>query len=44
MFRRWRGRSLARGIKEATPILRDWINYFRLAETKGVFESLEVRR
>ncbi|MCP4072653.1 MAG: hypothetical protein GY742_13110 [Hyphomicrobiales bacterium] len=41
MFTRWRGRSLARVIKEATPILRGWINYFRLAETKGVFEDLD---
>jgi group II intron reverse transcriptase/maturase len=41
MFARWRGRSLARVIKEATPILRGWINYFRLAETKGVFEDLD---
>jgi RNA-directed DNA polymerase len=41
LLRRGRGRSLARVIKEATPILRGWINYFRLAETKGVFEDLD---
>jgi group II intron reverse transcriptase/maturase len=41
LFRRGRGRSLARVIEEATPTLRGWMNYFRLAETKGVFEDLD---
>lgn len=41
LFRRGRGRSLARVIKEATPILRGWIAYFRLAQTKGIFEDLD---
>ncbi len=41
LFRRGRGRSLARVIEEATPSLRGWMNYFRLAETKGVFEDLD---
>lgn len=41
MLRRGRGRSIAKVITEATPILRGWINYFRLAETRGVFEDLD---
>jgi len=28
-------------IEEAMPVLRGWITYFRLAETKGVFEDLD---
>jgi RNA-directed DNA polymerase len=41
VFRRGRGRSLAKVIEEAAPILRGWITYFRLAETRGVFEDLD---
>ena len=41
LFRRGRGRSVAKVIEEATPVLRGWIAYFRLAETKGVFEDLD---
>ena len=41
LFRRGRGRSIAKVIKEATPILRGWINYFQLAESRGVFEDLD---
>jgi len=41
MLRRGRGRSIAKVIEEASPILRGWINYFRLAETRGVFEDLD---
>lgn len=41
LFRRGRGRSIAKVIEEASPILRGWINYFRLAETRGVFEDLD---
>jgi RNA-directed DNA polymerase len=41
-FRRGRGRNLGRFIsEELTPLLRGWINYFRLAEVKGVFEALD---
>ena len=31
---------------ELTPLLRGWVNYFRLAEVKGVFEELDgwIRR
>ena len=33
-------------IKELQPILRGWINYFRLSEVKGIFEKLDqwIRR
>jgi RNA-directed DNA polymerase len=41
LLRRGRGQSLARVIEEATPILRGWVNYFRLAETKRVFKILD---
>ena len=46
VFRRGRGRSLLKVVTELTPILRGWINYFRLAEVKGAFEDLDawVRR
>lgn len=40
-FRRGRGRNLQRFIESLTPILRGWINYFRLAEVRGVFEELD---
>ena len=39
--RRGRGRSLRTVIAELTPKLRGWVNYFRLAEVKGVFEELD---
>ena len=47
IFRRGRGRNLNRLIEgELTPLLRGWINYFRLAEVKGIFEELDswIRR
>jgi RNA-directed DNA polymerase len=47
IFRRGRGRRLARLIEEElTPLLRGWMNYFRLAEVKGIFEELDswIRR
>ena len=45
-FRQGRGRNLQRFIAELNPVLRGWINYFRLAEVKGIFEALDgwVRR
>ena len=46
-FRRGRGRNLGRLITDdLQPLLRGWINYFRLAEVKGVFEELDgwIRR
>ena len=46
LLRRGRGRNLAKLIEELTPILRGWINYYRLAQVKGVFEELDgwIRR
>jgi RNA-directed DNA polymerase len=47
LFRKGRGRNLGRFIQnDLTPVLRGWVNYFRLAETKGVFEDLDqwIRR
>jgi RNA-directed DNA polymerase len=47
LFRRGRGRNLRRFInEELNPLLRGWGNYFRLAETKGIFEELDqwIRR
>lgn len=46
LFRRGRGRNLARFIEELAPVLRGWINYYRLAQVKGVFEELDgwIRR
>jgi len=47
IFRRGRGRNLGKLIAdELTPLLRGWMNYFRLAEVKGVFEELDgwIRR
>lgn len=42
LFRIGRGRNLRRFINEdLNPLLRGWANYFRLAETKGVFEELD---
>jgi len=45
-FRRGKGRNLKRFITELQPVLRGWINYFRLSEVKGVFEELDgwIRR
>jgi len=46
LFRRGRGKSLARTVEELNPVLRGWVNYYRLADVKGVFEELDqwVRR
>jgi len=41
IFREGRGRSLLQVIKELNQLLRGWIQYFRLAETKGIFEDLD---
>jgi RNA-directed DNA polymerase len=46
-LRRGRERNLGRLIKEdLTPLLRGWMNYFRLAEVKVIFEELDgwIRR
>ena len=47
MFRRGRGRNSGRFISEdLRPLLKGWINYFRLAEVKRIFEELDgwIRR
>ena len=46
LFRRGRGWSLARTVRELNPILRGWAAYYRLAEVSGVFEELDewIRR
>jgi len=38
---RSRGDSLERIVDDLNPLLRGWINYFRLTETKGVLEELD---
>jgi RNA-directed DNA polymerase len=40
-LRRGRGRSPAHTVEDLTPILRGWINYFRLAQVKGPLEDLD---
>jgi group II intron reverse transcriptase/maturase len=46
ILRRGRGRNLTKFIEELTPVMRGWINYYRFAEVKGVFEGLDqwIRR
>jgi RNA-directed DNA polymerase len=47
LFRQGRGRNVQRFIRETlNPLLRGWMNYFRLSETKGFAEELDgwVRR
>lgn len=47
LFRQGRGRNLNRFIRDdLNPVLRGWINYFSLAETKGFAEELDqwIRR
>jgi RNA-directed DNA polymerase len=42
LFRKGRGRNLQRFIQEElSPVLRGWINYFRLAEVKGSLEDMD---
>ena len=45
-FRTAKGRSIRRTIAELTPKLRGWVNYFRYAGVKGIFEELDgwIRR
>ncbi|MBF0434821.1 MAG: group II intron reverse transcriptase/maturase, partial [Magnetococcales bacterium] len=40
-LRRGRGRNLGRVAETLKPILRGWVNYFQLAEVKGIFEELD---
>jgi group II intron reverse transcriptase/maturase len=41
ILRRGRGRTLTKVIEELTPVMRGWINYYRYAEVKGLFEELD---
>jgi RNA-directed DNA polymerase len=41
IFREGKGRSLAQVIKDLNSLLRGWMQYFRLAETKEVFKELD---
>ena len=45
-FRRGRGRNLEKLIQTLKPKLRGWVNYFKWAEVKNVFEDLDgwIRR
>jgi len=40
-FRAGRGRALGATIKGLTPILRGWMAYFRLTDSKGILEDLD---
>jgi len=46
LFRRGRGWSITRTIRELNPVLRGWGHYYRLSDVEGVFEDLDqwVRR
>lgn len=46
LFRAGRGRNVCSLMETLGPVLRGWVNYFRLAEVKGVFEELDgwIRR
>src|SRR5215470_3063487 len=46
IFREGRGRNLRQVIEELNALLQGWMQYFRLAEVKGVFEDLDgwIRR
>jgi RNA-directed DNA polymerase len=46
LFRAGRGRSIRTTIATLTPKLRGWVNYFRYAGVKGIFEELDgwIRR
>ena len=46
LFRSGKGRSIRTTIAMLAPILRGWVNYFRYAGVKGIFEELDgwIRR
>ena len=46
MCRRGRGRNLYKFIEELAPVLRGWMNCYRLAEVRGIFDELDgwIRR
>jgi RNA-directed DNA polymerase len=41
LCRKGRGRSIERTIRDLTPKIRGWYQYFRLSEVKSVFEELD---
>ena len=41
IFRRGRGKNIRTTVEEATPKVRGWLNYFRYAEVKGIFDELD---
>jgi group II intron reverse transcriptase/maturase len=41
VFRKGRGQSLKKTIQQLNPILRGWMNYFRLTGQRGVLEELD---
>src|SRR3989339_528914 len=41
IFRRGRGQSISHVIETLNPILRGWLQYFKLAEVKHTFETLD---
>jgi RNA-directed DNA polymerase len=41
ILREGRGRSLSKVIEDLNQLQRGWIQYFRLAEVKGIFEELD---
>jgi RNA-directed DNA polymerase len=46
VIRKGRGRSLRKVMEELTPLLRGWVNYFRLSAVKLAFEEMDgwIRR
>jgi len=46
VIRKGRGRSLRKVMEELTPLLRGWVNYFRLSTVKITFEEMDgwIRR
>jgi RNA-directed DNA polymerase len=46
MFSEARGKAIAKVIQELSPKLRGWVNYFKCAEVKNIFEELDgwIRR
>lgn len=46
IFRTGRGRNIGKVIEALKPILRGWVNYFKLAEVRNTFEELDrwIRR
>lgn len=41
LLRPGRGRNIAHTVGDLAPVVRGWVGYFRLAETKGTFEDLD---